>query len=101
MVIERQEKKAAPSTTAAATPSRWRGFQLKWIWRIAERTRITTTWETERTPAANALPLIRARRGVGVAISLVRIPESRSQMIWMPKKMAMKSADWAMIPGAR
>jgi len=36
-----------------------------------------------------------------VAISLVRIPESRSQMIWMPKKMAMKSADWAMIPGER
>ena len=101
MVIERQEKKAAPRTTTATTPRRWRGFQSKWIWSTTDSTMMTTTWENERTPAAKALPLIRASLGVGVAISLVRIPESRSQMIWMPKKMAMKRADWAMIPGER
>ena len=44
----------------------------------------TTPWITDRTPAANALPVISADRGVGVTISLVSTPASRSQMIWMP-----------------
>ena len=44
----------------------------------------TAAWTTERSPAANALPVISAERGVGVTISLVSTPASRSQMIWMP-----------------
>jgi hypothetical protein len=42
-----------------------------------------------------------ACRGVGVTITLVRIPASRSQMIWMPKKIATNSADCARMPGVR
>ena len=42
-----------------------------------------------------------ACRGVGVAITFVRMPASRSQMIWMPKKIATNSADWARMPGMR
>jgi hypothetical protein len=38
----------------------------------------------ERTPAANALPVMSAHWGVGVTISLVSTPASRSQMTWMP-----------------
>ena len=43
-----------------------------------------TTWATDRTPAANAFPVIRADAGAGVTISLARMPASRSQTIWMP-----------------
>ena len=43
-----------------------------------------TTWATDRTPAANALPEIRADAGAGVTISFASTPASRSQMIWMP-----------------
>ena len=42
------------------------------------------TWLNARMPAANALPVISAARGVGVTSSFARIPASRSQMIWMP-----------------
>ena len=42
------------------------------------------TCTTERTPAANALPVMSADAGAGVTISLARMPASRSQMIWMP-----------------
>jgi hypothetical protein len=41
----------------------------------------TTTGDSPRTPAANALAATIAWRGVGVTITLVRIPASRSQMI--------------------
>ena len=44
----------------------------------------TTAWIRDFTPAANALPVISAERGVGVTSSLLRMPASRSQMIWMP-----------------
>ncbi len=44
----------------------------------------TTPWITERTPEAKAFPVIKAERGVGVTMSLVSTPASRSQMIWMP-----------------
>jgi hypothetical protein len=50
----------------------------------AVSTTITAAWTIERTPAANALPVISAARGVGVTISLVSTPASRSQMIWIP-----------------
>ena len=45
---------------------------------------MTTAWTRDRTPEAKALPVIRAARGVGVTMSLVSTPASRSQMIWMP-----------------
>ncbi len=61
----------------------------------------TTTGDSPRTPAANALAATIACRGVGVTITLVRIPASRSQMIWMPKKIATNSADCARMPGVR
>ena len=44
----------------------------------------TTAWISDFTPAAKALPVISAERGVGVTRSLLRMPASRSQMIWMP-----------------
>jgi hypothetical protein len=61
----------------------------------------TTTGASPRSPAANALAITIAARGVGVTMTLVRMPASRSQMIWIPKKIATKSADWARIPGVR
>jgi hypothetical protein len=54
-----------------------------------------------RMPAAKDLPRMRADRGVGVTNSLVSTPASRSQMIWIPQKMATNRPDWAMIPEAR
>ena len=42
------------------------------------------TWLVARMPAAKALPATSAERGVGVTISLVSTPASRSQMIWIP-----------------
>lgn len=50
IVLDRQEKKAEPRTTA---------------------------WMSASTPAAKALPVTRAARGVGVTRSLVRIPRPR------------------------
>ena len=44
----------------------------------------TTPWISDRTPDAKAFPVISAERGVGVTMSLVSTPASRSQMIWMP-----------------
>ena len=44
----------------------------------------TTAWISALTPAAKALPVMSAARGVGVTRSLVRMPASRSQMIMMP-----------------
>ena len=43
-----------------------------------------TPWTSDRTLDAKAFPVIRAERGVGVTMSLVSMPASRSQMIWMP-----------------
>jgi hypothetical protein len=60
------------------------GLSVRATPRIAARTTTTMAWTTERTPAANALPVMSAGRGVGVTISLVSTPASRSQMIWMP-----------------
>ena len=42
------------------------------------------TCTTDRTPAANAFPVMSADAGAGVTISFARMPASRSQMIWMP-----------------
>ena len=85
MLIDRQEKKADPSTTTsddAEQPAA--GSAVSATPRIADSTTMTAAWTSERTPAANALPVISAARGVGVTISLVSTPASRSQMIWMP-----------------
>ena len=60
---------------------------------MADSTRMTAVCTSDRTPAANAFPVISAARGVGVTISLVSTPASRSQMIWIPQKIAMNSAD--------
>ena len=84
MVIDRQEKNAEPEHHHAGG-----GQQLSGLWvsatpRMADSTTITTAWTSERSPAAKALPVISAARGVGVTISLASTPASRSQMIWMP-----------------
>ena len=47
-------------------------------------TSTTIAWTTARMPAANAFAATSAARGVGVTISFVSTPASRSQMIWMP-----------------
>jgi len=65
-------------------PSRSSGFQVSATPSAADSASTTTTCESARTPAANALPVINAERGVGVTSSLVSTPTSRSQMIWMP-----------------
>ena len=44
----------------------------------------TTAWRQARMPAAKALPVTSAERGVGVTMSLLSTPASRSQMTWMP-----------------
>jgi hypothetical protein len=82
MVMDSAEKKAEPITTTMTAAPRCSGFQSNVTPRIPESTSTTTTWLVARTPAAKAFPVTRAARGVGVAISLVRIPKSRSQMIW-------------------
>ena len=51
---------------------------------MADSTTTTAACTSDLTPAANAFPVISAARGVGVTISLVSTPASRSQMIWMP-----------------
>jgi hypothetical protein len=51
---------------------------------MADSTTITVACTSDLTPAANAFPVISAARGVGVTISFVSTPASRSQMIWMP-----------------
>src|SRR5450830_1503105 len=73
-----------PSTTTTATPSRRSGFHVIATPSKAATTTTTTACARERMPAANALPVTSAARGVGVTRSFVRIPASRSQMIWMP-----------------
>ena len=60
------------------------GFEVSATPRSAATTSTTTTWPIARIPAANALPMISAERGVGVTSSFVSTPASRSQMIWMP-----------------
>ena len=84
MLMDRQEKNAEPSTTTAAVARSLSGLPVNATPRIAASTTTTAAWTIDRTPAANAFPLIRAARGVGVTISLVSTPASRSQMIWMP-----------------
>ena len=44
----------------------------------------TIAWDRARMPAAKALPVTRAERGVGVTMSLLSTPASRSQITWMP-----------------
>ena len=84
IVIDRQEKNAEPSTTTAAAPSSLSGLSVSVTPSSADKISTATACTTERTPAANALPVIRAARGVGVTMSLVSTPASRSQMIWIP-----------------
>ena len=52
--------------------------------RMYARATTPITCTTERTPAANALPVTNADAGAGVTISLASIPASRSHTIWMP-----------------
>ena len=60
------------------------GLKLRWMPISSAITRTPITWAIDRTPAANALPVISADAGDGVTISLARMPASRSQTIWMP-----------------
>src|SRR5690606_8546295 len=72
-------------------------------------TRLSRDWSSDvcssdllvspRSPAASALPATRATRGVGVTISLASTPASRSQMMWIPYRIAMNSDDWVRTPG--
>ncbi len=84
MLMDTQEKNAEPSTTMAAVASSFSGLPVSATPSSAESTTITAAWTIERTPAAKALPVISAARGVGVTMSLVSTPASRSQMIWIP-----------------
>ncbi len=76
MVIERQEKKAEPRTTATATPSGRSGFQVIATPSSAAMTTTTTAWISALTPAAKALPVMSAERGVGVTAVWVRCRSS-------------------------
>lgn len=58
-------------------------------------TTTTTARTTDFTPAANALPMISAARGVGVTSSLLRTPAPRSQMIWIPLPEFERGAEGA------
>ena len=82
--LDRQEKNAEPSTTTTAVASSFSGLWVSATPRMAESTTTAAAWTIERTPAAKALPVISADRGVGVTMSLASTPASRSQMIWMP-----------------
>ena len=77
------EKNAEPITTSKSAASRFRGFRSGDP-QDADSQRPRRTWLMARTPEAKALPATRADRGVGVAISFVSTPASRSQMIWIP-----------------
>src|SRR5664280_1863789 len=66
MVIDRQEKKAAPRTTTPTVASSLSGLTVSVAPSRAEMTRTTMTWQVARTPAAKAFPVTRAARGVGV-----------------------------------
>lgn len=82
--MDRQEKNAEPRTTATPTPISFSGFHVSATPSRAAIAITTTASMSALTPAANALPVISAERGVGVTRSLVRMPESRSQMIMIP-----------------
>ncbi len=84
IVSDSVAKNADPSTTASAAAISRSGLAVKWTPRIRARTRITMTWLKARIDAANALPVTRAARGVGVTRSLASTPASRSQITWMP-----------------
>jgi hypothetical protein len=84
IVTDRQQKKAAPSSTMTATPASFNGLKVRCTPSTNASTNTTTAWASARTPAANALPVTSAARGVGVTISLASTPASRSQMIWIP-----------------
>src|SRR6266496_1408412 len=62
ITIDTVAKKAAPSSTAATVPSRSSGFQVSATPSAADSASTTTTCESARTPAANALPVINAER---------------------------------------
>jgi len=84
IVMDRQQKNAAPSTSTTAAPTSLSGFAVRPTPRSAASTSTTSAWISARTPAANALPATSAARGVGVTINFASTPASRSQMIWMP-----------------
>src|SRR5215472_11216484 len=71
MVTDRQAKNAAPSTTITATPASLSGLAVSSTPSSAATTKTANAWTSARSPAANALPLTRALRGVGVTSSLV------------------------------
>src|SRR5690242_5958314 len=64
MLMDRQEKKADPSTTMTTTPSSFSGLRVSATPSTADSTTIAAAWTMERTPAAKALPVISAARGV-------------------------------------
>ncbi len=63
IVIDRQEKKAEPSTTAPATPSSRSGFQVIATPSTAAISTTTIAWISALTPAAKALPVMSANAG--------------------------------------
>ena len=84
MLMDRQAKNVDPRTTNTPTPRSLTGLAVSATPSSAESATITTAWTRDRTPEAKAFPVISAALGVGVTMSLVRTPASRSQMNWMP-----------------
>ena len=100
-IIERQANPPVASTSKTSAPATPWTLHLIDMPVAASTTSRTNACASARMPAPPALPRTIARRGSGVASRRCSWPTSRSQMTASPKKMAMKSAACAMIPGAR
>lgn len=84
MAIDRQAKNPALSISAIPAPSSFSGLTVIDTPSSSATGTSTTTGDSPRSPAEIALASTIAARGVGVTMTLVRMPASRSQMIWIP-----------------
>ncbi len=99
--IENVANTADPSATTVTTPTTGSGSSRTWTPIASEITYTMTACASPRTLPAVALPRTTPAREAGLASTLCSRPTSRSQMTVIPKKMAMNSALWDRIPGAR
>jgi hypothetical protein len=99
--MDRHEKNADPQHEDGRHRDELERVRVNFTPSGAESTAMTMACAMERTPAANALPVMSAHWGVGVTISLVSTPASRSQTTGMPEKIAMNMVEWARTSGAR
>ena len=79
MVMDSEAKNAAPSTATRPAPSSRQGASSNDTPSTSESTMTTTACDSARIPAAKALPVTSAERGVGVTMSLLSTPASRSR----------------------